>query len=117
MSGNTQAPSDRTRLRRAHERGHYDADAIHAVLDAQPLCHVGYVLDGAPQVTPTLQWREGDHVYWHGSSASRFLRAAIANPVCLTVDLVGRHGDGPVRFSSLGQLPLVHGVRHGRDRR
>jgi nitroimidazol reductase NimA-like FMN-containing flavoprotein (pyridoxamine 5'-phosphate oxidase superfamily) len=87
MSGNTQAPSDRTRLRRAHERGHYDADAIHAVLDAQPLCHVGYVLDGAPQVTPTLQWREGDHVYWHGSSASRFLRAAIANPVCLTVTL------------------------------
>ena len=87
MSGHTQAPSDRTRLRRAHERGHYETDAIHAVLDAQPLCHVGYVLDGAPQVTPTLQWREGDHVYWHGSSASRFLSAAISNPVCLTVTL------------------------------
>jgi nitroimidazol reductase NimA-like FMN-containing flavoprotein (pyridoxamine 5'-phosphate oxidase superfamily) len=87
MPRNTQAPSDRTRLRRMHERGHHDADAIHAVLDAQPLCHVGYVLDGAPQVTPTLQWREGDHVYWHGSSASRFLRAAIANPVCVTVTL------------------------------
>lgn len=57
------------------------------MLDAQPLCHVGYVLDGAPQVTPTLQWREGDHVYWHGSSASRFLRAAVANPVCMTVTL------------------------------
>ena len=24
---------------------------------------------------PTLQWREGDHVYWHGSSASRMLEA------------------------------------------
>ncbi len=87
MARTTSAPSDRTRLRRLHDRGRHDAPSVHAVLDAQPLCHVGYVLDGAPQVTPTLQWREGDHVYWHGSSASRFLRAAIASPVCLTVTL------------------------------
>jgi nitroimidazol reductase NimA-like FMN-containing flavoprotein (pyridoxamine 5'-phosphate oxidase superfamily) len=88
MPRHTQAPSDRTRLRRMHTSA--------ATTTLKPstrcwmrslLCHVGYVLDGAPQVTPTLQWREGDHVYWHGSSASRFLRAAIANPVCLTVTL------------------------------
>lgn len=96
MPRNSAAPSDRTRLRRAHERGHYDAQTLHAVLDAMPLCHVGYVLDDAPQVTPTMQWREGDHVYWHGSSASRFLRAAIAKPVCLTVT----HWDGMVMARS-----------------
>ena len=87
MAWKTDAPSDRTRLRRLHERGHFDAASIHAVLDAMPLCHVGYQLDGPPVVTPTMQWREGDHVYWHGSSASRFLRAAKATQVCLTVTL------------------------------
>ncbi len=60
---------------------------MHAVLDAMPLCHVGYQVDGAPVVTPTMQWREGNHVYWHGSSASRFLRAARATQVCLTVTM------------------------------
>lgn len=82
------APSDRTRLRRAHERGRYDRASLHAVLDATPLCHVGYVLEGKPAVTPTLHWREGNHVYWHGSSASRALRAAEGLDVCLTVTLL-----------------------------
>lgn len=87
MARKSDAPSDRTRLRRAHERGKFDAASVHAVLDAMPLCHVGYQMDGAPVVTPTMQWREGEHVYWHGSSASRFLRAARATQVCLTVTL------------------------------
>jgi nitroimidazol reductase NimA-like FMN-containing flavoprotein (pyridoxamine 5'-phosphate oxidase superfamily) len=78
----------RSRLKRAHERGHFDRATINAVLDAQPVCNVGYVLDGAPVVTPTLQWREGNTVYWHGSSASRLIRQSEANPVCLTVTLI-----------------------------
>ena len=36
-------------------------------------------------VTPTLYWREGDHIYWHGSSASRMLRRSAGFEVCLTV--------------------------------
>lgn len=80
--------TDRSRLRRAHDRGAFDRATIDAILDAQPLCHVGYVLDGAPMVTPTFQWREGDHVYWHGSSASRAIRAATGLPVCLTVTIL-----------------------------
>ena len=80
--------TDRSRLRRSHERGHYDRATIDAILDAQPMCSVGYVIDGAPYVTPTLQWREGDHVYWHGSSASRALRAGKGAEVCLTVSIL-----------------------------
>jgi nitroimidazol reductase NimA-like FMN-containing flavoprotein (pyridoxamine 5'-phosphate oxidase superfamily) len=78
-------PTDRVRLRRSHLRGLYDRDSIDAILDAQPMCHVGYVKDGHPFVTPTFQWREGDRVYWHGSSASQMLRAATSMPVCLSV--------------------------------
>lgn len=78
-------PSDRMRLRRSHLRGAYDRASIDAILDAQPMCNVGYVKDGHPFVTPTFQWREGDRVYWHGSSASQMLRASKSMPVCLTV--------------------------------
>jgi nitroimidazol reductase NimA-like FMN-containing flavoprotein (pyridoxamine 5'-phosphate oxidase superfamily) len=80
-------PSDRTRLRRLHEKAAYDRATIYAILDAMPLAHVGYVMNGAPVVIPTLQWREGDRIYWHGSAASRSLRAGKGMQVCVTVTL------------------------------
>jgi uncharacterized protein len=88
-AADTQFPvTERNRVRREHHRGSYDKETVYAVLDAAPLCHVGYVLDGAPYVTPTIHWRHGNRLYWHGSSASRFLRAAQAMPVCLTASLM-----------------------------
>jgi hypothetical protein len=82
-------PTERTRVKRSHERGRYDRETVHAILDAGLMCHVGYVLDGQPYVTPTAYWREGEHVYWHGSSASRMLRHLKEQPrVCFTVALM-----------------------------
>ena len=80
--------TDRTRLRRSHERGHFDRTTLNQILDAQPMCSVGYVVDKKPFVTPTLQWREGNHVYWHGSSASRALRNSSDAQVCLSVTIL-----------------------------
>ncbi|MCI4665122.1 MAG: pyridoxamine 5'-phosphate oxidase family protein [Neomegalonema sp.] len=80
--------TERSRLRRAHQRGAFDRKTINAILDATPLAHVAYVLDGAPMATPTFHWREGDRVYWHGSSASRALAANADAQVCLTVTLL-----------------------------
>lgn len=85
-------PSARTRVKRVHQRAAYDRGTLHTLLDAGTLCHVGYVFDGYPVVTPTLYWREGDAIYWHGSSASRALRASKDLDVCLTVT----HLDGLV---------------------
>lgn len=83
----------RTRVRRKPDRGHYDKATVHAVLDAGLLAHVGYVIDGRPHVTPTAYWRAGEHVYWHGSAASRMLRTlADGVAACLTVS----HLDGVV---------------------
>ncbi len=65
----------RTTLKRAHERGSYDRATVHAVLDEALICHVAFLLDGAPAVIPTAHWREGDVLYIHGSSASRAIRA------------------------------------------
>lgn len=82
------APSERTKVKRYGKRARYDAETVHGILDAMPICHVGYMFNGAPYVTPTLQWREGSHVYWHGSSASRMLEACEDAQVCLTVTIL-----------------------------
>jgi uncharacterized protein len=66
---------------------------VHAILDAAFLCHVAYVIDGQPYCTPTIHWRDGTRLFWHGSSASRMLRTlAKGTPACLTVT----HLDGLV---------------------
>ncbi len=86
-------PTERTRVKRLPDRGKYDRETVYAILDAAVACHVGYNIDGRPYVTPTACWREGDHLYWHGSSASRMLRAQSGGiPVCVTVT----HIDGLV---------------------
>jgi nitroimidazol reductase NimA-like FMN-containing flavoprotein (pyridoxamine 5'-phosphate oxidase superfamily) len=93
LDGGSIAASERVRIRRHPERAHYDRETVYAILDAALMCHVGYVIDGLPYVTPTLFWREGERLYWHGSSASRMLRAQREGiPVCLTVS----HIDGLV---------------------
>lgn len=80
------APSERTRLKRLHQRGHYDRATLDAVIDAAVVGTVGYVIDGEPHVTPTAVWREGDMLYWHGSSASRMLKTVKTGvPVCVNI--------------------------------
>jgi len=87
----------RSRVRRLPKRASYDAGTIYAILDAGFICHVGYVIDGEPYVTPTAYWREGNHLYWHGSHASRMLRVVgDGAPVCIAVT----HLDGLVAARS-----------------
>ena len=83
------APSTRARVRRLPERGRYDREAIDSVLDAGLVAHLGLVSDGQPFVIPTLHARVDDHVYVHGSSASRTLRELSGGmAACLTVTLL-----------------------------
>ncbi|MFQ5958016.1 MAG: pyridoxamine 5'-phosphate oxidase family protein [Alphaproteobacteria bacterium] len=90
---NAFTPTARSRAKRKHERVAYDREAVYPVLDAGLICHVGYAIDGQPYVTPTCYWREGDRLYWHGSSASRMLRTVKTGvPACVTVT----HFDGLV---------------------
>jgi nitroimidazol reductase NimA-like FMN-containing flavoprotein (pyridoxamine 5'-phosphate oxidase superfamily) len=76
----------RNKVRRYPDRGSYEQPDIYRILDAALLCHVAYTIDGQPYCTPTAFWREGDRLFWHGSSASRMLRnLAKGVPACLTV--------------------------------
>lgn len=95
--------SSRVRVRRHPERGVYDADAIHAILDEGFLCHVGFVQDGQPFVIPTLYTRIDDTLYLHGSPVSRTLRSLGEGiPLCVTVTVV----DGVVLARSAFQSSI-----------
>jgi hypothetical protein len=85
----TFTPTHRSKVKRLHERGRYDEESVFAILDAGLIAHIGYVIDGQPYVTPTAYWRRGRTLYWHGSSASRMLRAQKAGiAVSFTVSLL-----------------------------
>jgi len=74
------------RVKRLAERGAYDHETVHRLLDSAAMCHVSYVIDGQPFCTPTLYWREGKRLYWHGSNSSRMLKnLSRGEPACLTV--------------------------------
>lgn len=86
---NSTAPTLRTRARRMPARAAYDRQTIDAILDEALVAHLGFVHDGQPYVIPTLHARIGDLVYFHGSAASRTIRAlSEGTPACLTVTLL-----------------------------
>ena len=88
MTDNAFPVTERNKVKRVPLRGAYDRESVFAVLDACHICHVGYVVDGQPYVTPTLLWCDGDTLYWHGSSASRMLRTVKTGvDVCVTASL------------------------------
>jgi len=114
--------SDRVRVRRKPERGHYDRATIDAILDGAILGHVGFVVDDQPYVIPTAIWRQGDRLYWHGSSASRMLRATVGARVCITVSrmdalVLARSGfDHSIDYRSVVVLGTAHLVEDDADK-
>ncbi len=78
----------RTRLGRLRERALTDRSALHHVLEAGLICHLGVVIDGTPVVLPTGYGRIGDTLYLHGSSGNRSMLAAAGAEICVTVTLL-----------------------------
>ncbi|MEO8901200.1 MAG: pyridoxamine 5'-phosphate oxidase family protein [Polyangiaceae bacterium] len=83
------APSDRTRVRRLPARAAYDSEQINGILDEALVCHVGLVSGEQPFVIPTIHLRLGNELFIHGSAASRMLEHGGAGArLCVTVTLV-----------------------------
>lgn len=79
----------RNRVRQIRENARYDAAAVHGVLDAGMVAHVGFVQDGQPFVIPMLYGREGECVYLHGARKARIARLlASGASVCVNVTLL-----------------------------
>jgi nitroimidazol reductase NimA-like FMN-containing flavoprotein (pyridoxamine 5'-phosphate oxidase superfamily) len=82
-------PTERTRIRRKPERGSYDRELIHSILDEAFVCHVAFIVDGLPFLVPTNYVRVGDKLFLHGSTASRLMKTlASGAPFCLSVTLL-----------------------------
>lgn len=83
----------RHRVQRTKARASYDRAAIHAILDAGLIAHVGFSAENQPFVIPMLYARDGDALLLHGSIASRLVnRLGAGVPACLSV----AHVDGLV---------------------
>ncbi len=83
------APTPFTKVHRLPDRADYERAAVHTVLDAAPIAHVGLVRDGRPVVIPLLFGRLDDAVYLHGSVAAGVLRDGGAGAeLCLTATVV-----------------------------
>ncbi len=83
----------RNRVKRGHNRALYDEATVYGILDSHFLCHVSFEIEGQPHIIPTCHWREGNKLYWHGSSKSMMIRhLAMGNPAAVSVT----HLDGLV---------------------
>ena len=82
--------TDRNRVVRLPDRGHYDKATIYPIIDEALVCHVGIVQeDTQPIVIPTLHARDGDNILLHGASTSRLLKHVQAgHEVCITFMLI-----------------------------
>jgi hypothetical protein len=81
--------TERTRVIREANRAVYDRETVYKILDEGFVCHVAFNVDSQPFVIPTMFARVGDHLYFHGSAASRMLRGLSSGlPVCITVTLI-----------------------------
>ncbi|KVM10869.1 hypothetical protein WJ56_22495 [Burkholderia ubonensis] len=89
----TTSPSARTRIRRIAKLSRYDRATLHAIVDAAYVCHVAFADEHGVHCIPTACWRDGDHLYIHGSNGSRMLKLATDGAqVCVTIT----HLDGLV---------------------
>ena len=66
--------SKRTKVRRNAGRGNYERSVITDILDANQICHVGYVEEGEPRIIPTLYMRKDNYVYLHGNRQAALLK-------------------------------------------
>ena len=82
-------PTARVRVRRLPDRARYQREVVEGILDEALICHVGFVVEGQPYVIPTIHARDGDRLYFHGSTASRMLRSLKGGiPACVTASIV-----------------------------
>ncbi|MGI8686848.1 MAG: pyridoxamine 5'-phosphate oxidase family protein [Acidimicrobiales bacterium] len=89
MSAPILPATERSTVRRQADRGRYDTETIHAILDEALICHVGFAVDGRPWVVPTAFARVDDHLYLHGAVGNFALRALAGGAeACITVTLL-----------------------------
>jgi nitroimidazol reductase NimA-like FMN-containing flavoprotein (pyridoxamine 5'-phosphate oxidase superfamily) len=79
----------RNKVRQLREKGRYDKDTVHRILDAGLVAQVAFVEAGNPVVVPMIYGRDGDTVYLHGARKARVIRMVEGSAnICLNVTLL-----------------------------
>ena len=79
----------RNKMRQLREKGAYDRDSVHTVLDAGLHASAAFVQDGQPVVVPMIYGRDGETIYLHGARKARVIRLLEqTGQVCINVTLV-----------------------------
>ncbi|MGA2112805.1 MAG: pyridoxamine 5'-phosphate oxidase family protein [Anaerolineales bacterium] len=79
----------RNKMRQHSERVSYDEALVYSIIDAAPICHVGFVEEGRPVVIPMLHARRNKELLLHGSTESRLLQYVRAgNELCISLALL-----------------------------
>ena len=83
------ATSKLNKVRQLREKGRYDRETVHRILDAGLVAQVAFVEAGNPVVVPMIYGREGETVYLHGARKARVIRMVEASKsICLNVTLL-----------------------------
>ena len=105
----------RSTVRRGKDRARTDHADLRAVLDAGLICHLAFVVDGAPVVIPTGYGHDGTTLYLHGSTGAKSLRtAADGAQVCVNVTLLDGiiYGRSVFHHSVNYRSAVIHGRAH-----
>jgi nitroimidazol reductase NimA-like FMN-containing flavoprotein (pyridoxamine 5'-phosphate oxidase superfamily) len=96
-------PIQRTRIRQVPQRGIYDRETIHRILDEGLVCHVAFVHENQPFGLPMNDGRDGESLVLHGAPESRLMRVAASGAtLCVSVT----HVDGLVVARSAAHLTM-----------
>ena len=79
-------------MRRGAGHAAYEPELVRAIVDAAYICHIAFSDGHGTHCIPTACWREGEHLYIHGSNGSRMLKQLMAQDACVTIT----HLDGLV---------------------
>ncbi len=83
------ATSKLNKVRQLREKGRYDNETVHRILDAGLVAQVAFVEAGNPVVVPMIYGRDGETVFLHGARKARVIRMVEASKsICLNVTLL-----------------------------
>jgi ferredoxin-NADP reductase/nitroimidazol reductase NimA-like FMN-containing flavoprotein (pyridoxamine 5'-phosphate oxidase superfamily) len=97
--------TERSRVSLFGNRGSHRKDDIYTAIDGSLYGMVAYSIADQPYATPTMIWRRGDYIYWHGSAGSRMLKTVAAG---CNVSVTFVHVDGFV----LSRLASAHAMNY-----
>ena len=77
------------KMRQLREKGAYDRETVHGILDAGLYASAAFVQDGQPVVVPMIYGRDGETLYLHGARKARIIRLLEqTGQVCINVTLI-----------------------------